>query len=292
MTTPAGNRHELTKEELDQVLSTFEIPTCPAMVAEVMKEARKDAPDMRRLATSITGDVGMSAITLKMANSALFRSGAPINNVQRALDRLGTRNVLSVVLGVALRSSMMGLPPAFIDRFWTRSSIMAQSAGFLARQLYGISPDAAYTYALFHDAAIPLMLKRFPDYPKLIDGARARGETRIQAERQLPCTHPIIGSLLVRNWGLPPEVAQAIRFHHEDDIYELDAASISGEALSLIAIGQVIEHVLTDVLPDEEVEVSSEAFERAMAHLGIPLEDRDAMLEMVKKIADEATSQT
>lgn len=284
-----GDSHQLTKAELDQVLAAFEIPTCPAMVAEVMAEARKEDPDVRKLAAAITADVGMSAITLKMANSALFRAGAPINNVHRALDRLGMRNVLSVVLGVALRSSMMGLPASFIDRVWSRTSIMAQSCGILARQLYGISPDEAYTYALFHDAAIPLMLKRFPDYPQIIAEAAARGETRIQAERCLPCTHPIIGALLVRNWGLPQDVSLAIRFHHEPDVYELNEASVPPAALALIAVGHVVESVMAEILPDEEDEVGDSLFAAAMDYLGMPMEDRDAIADVVRKaIADAA----
>lgn len=283
------NAHQLSKQELDQVLATFEIPTCPAMVAEVMAEARKEEPDVRKLAAAITADVGMSAITLKMANSALFRAGATVNNVHRALDRLGMRNVLSVVLGVALRSSMMGLPSAFIDRVWSRTSIMAQSCGFLSRQLYGIPPDEAYTYALFHDAAIPLMLRRFPDYPRLIAEAAARGENRIKAERQLPCTHPIIGALLVRNWGLHNDVSLAIRFHHEPDVYALSESSLPGSALSLIAVGQAVEHVMAEVIPDEDDEVGEELFAQAMQHLGMPMEDRDAIADVIRKaIADAA----
>ncbi|HWT54237.1 MAG TPA: HDOD domain-containing protein [Rhodocyclaceae bacterium] len=282
--------HQLSKQELDQVLSTFEIPTCPAMVAEVMAEARKDEPDIRKIAAAITADVGMSAITLKMANSALFRSGSSINNVHRALDRLGMRNVLSVVLGVALRSSMQGLPSAEIERVWARTSILAQSCGILARNLYGIPPDEAYTYALFHDAAIPLMLKRFPNYPKLIAEAAARGESRIQAERQLPCTHPIIGSLLVRNWGLPLDVSLAIRFHHEPDVYTLSDETLPGTALSLIAVGQVVEQVMTEVMPDQEDEVGEAMFIEAMRHLGMPLEERDSIADIVRKSIADASA--
>lgn len=289
MNEQAENAYQLTKEELDQVLSTFEIPTCPAMVAEVMAEARKDDPDVRKLAAAISADVGMSAITLKMANSAMFCSGAPLHNVHRALDRLGMRNVLSVVLGVALRSSMVGLRADFIEKVWLRTSAMAQSAGILARRLHGISADSAYTYALFHDAAIPLMLKRFPEYPKLIADAAARGESRIQAERQLPCTHSVIGALLVRNWGLPQEVSLGIRFHHEGDIYTLSEETLPESALSLIAIGHVVEHVLAEILIDEEDEVGAALFEQAMTHLGMSMDDKDMVADVVKKSIDDAT---
>lgn len=185
---------------------------------------------------------------------------------------------------------MMGLPSAFIDRIWSRTSIMAQSCGFLARQLYGIPPDEAYTYALFHDAAIPLMLRRFPDYPRLIAEAAARGENRIKAERQLPCTHPVIGALLVRNWGLPNDVSLAIRFHHEPDVYTLSEDSLPGSALSLIAVGQVVEHVMAEVIPDEDDEVGEELFVQAMQHLGMPMEDRDAIADVIRKSIDDASS--
>jgi HD-like signal output (HDOD) protein len=38
-----------------------------------MKEAQKDEPDLKRLADVISGDPGMSAAALKLANSPLLR---------------------------------------------------------------------------------------------------------------------------------------------------------------------------------------------------------------------------
>ena len=57
-----------------RVFRTVEILACPGIVTEVMAEAQKDA-DLRRLAVNIAGDIGTSAMTIKLANSPLFRGG-------------------------------------------------------------------------------------------------------------------------------------------------------------------------------------------------------------------------
>lgn len=272
--SPDKRHHDVSPEDLDRVFKTIEIPTCPAVALEAMAEAQKDEPNLKNLAKTIAGDVGLTATTLKLANSPLFRAGGPVTNINRALERLGTRNVVCVVVGVALRSSMAGLPAAIVEKFWTRAAGLAVAAGMIARRQYGISPDAAYIYALFHDAAIPLMMRRFENYVPLMEACRERGQPLIEAEESLfPCTHPIVGSLLVRNWGLPPIVGQAIRFHHDPDLYDLSDKTLPGMALSLIAVTQVAEHLLCVKLQEQDLEVGENLFHRALAYLGISDDD-------------------
>ncbi len=128
------------------------------------------------------GDVGMSAAALKLANSPLFRVGPPVTGVLKALERLGTRNTICVVVSVALRTTMAGLSTAYIEKFWNRTQSLALGAGLIARRQYGVSPDAAYTYALFHDAGIPLMMRRYPDYEKVLHDCYATGRLIVDAE--------------------------------------------------------------------------------------------------------------
>jgi HD-like signal output (HDOD) protein len=262
---------ELSHEDLQKVMSTIDIPVCPAYVTEAMAEAQKDEPDIKRLATAIANDAGMSASALKLANSPLFGSRQPVAGVRQAVERLGTKNVVCVVVASALRSSMAnGLPAEWLESFWQRISFLALVCSTVARRQYGISPDAAYTFALFHDAAIPLMMKRFTTYGAMLDKCRAEGRLLVEAEAELfPCTHPIVGSLLVRNWGLPPMLGKAIRFHHEHDVYDLPDATLPGGALSLIAVTHVAEHLCSAAMGEADLEVGVDLFERALGHLGI-----------------------
>jgi len=215
---PENKTYELSHEDLQKVMSSIDIPVCPAIVTEAMMEAQKDEPDLNRLAGLIANDAGLSAAALKLANSPLYGGGSKISGVRKAVDRLGTKNIVCVVVSVALRNSMQGVPAAWLEDFWKRTTLLAIASSLIAKRQFGISPDAAFTYALFHDAGIPMMMRRFANYGEMIEKARQEGKLLADAEEEFfPCSHPIIGSLLVRNWGLPPLLGQAIRFHHEGD---------------------------------------------------------------------------
>lgn len=285
---PQNNNHELSHEDIQKVMATVEIPTCPAMLTIAMQEGQKDEPDLKRLAEIITNDAGMSAAALKLANSPLCGSGNRISSVRKAVERLGTRNTVCVVVASALRSSITGLPAVWLEQFWKRTMLLALASSLIARRQYGISPDAAYTYALFHDAAIPLMMRRFPDYAGLLEKCRREGSMLNEAEEKyFPSTHPIVGSLLVRNWGLPPILGQAIRFHHEKDAYDVPDRTLPGGALSLIAVTQVAEHLLGEVLNDD-IEVGDYLFERALDFLGISGDDLDELRSRVASAIEDA----
>lgn len=275
--------YDLSPEDLEHVFKTIDIPTCPAIVTEVMAEAQKDDPDIKKLAKTIAKDVGMAALAIKLANSPLFRTSKAVSDVPTALARLGIRNIVCVVVAVALRASMTGLSAAWVEKFWNHAAVVATAAGLIARKQYGISPDAAYTYALFHDSAIPLLMRRFDNYTQVVELSRERGQLLIDAENEFfPCTHPIVGSLLVRNWGLPPILGQAIRFHHEADVYDLHDKALPGGALSLIAVTHVAERLTSESPDGVDLEVSDNHYDRALEYLGISeceLEDIAEKLE-------------
>lgn len=285
---PQDNHKELSHDDMQKVMSTVDIPACPTFVTEAMTEAQKDEPDLAKLAAIIANDAGMSATALRLANSPLYRGANPVTGLRQAVDRLGTKNIVCVVVATALKSAMGGLPPAWLDAFWRRTSILAMAASMIARRQFGISADAAYTYTLFHDAAIPLMMKRFDNYEDLLEQCRVAGRLIVEAEDELyPCTHPIVGSLLVRNWGLPSLLGQAIRFHHEKDAYDLPDRTLPGGALSLIAVTQVAERLVAEANSEPDLEVGDDLFVHAQDYLGISDNEMDELRTRIAQAIDE-----
>ena len=188
-----------------------------------------------------------------------------------------------------MRSSISGLPSAWLEDFWRRSTLLAVIAALIAKRQFGISADAAYTYTLFHDAAIPLMMKRFPEYEQVLDKCKAEGKLIVEAEEAFfPCSHPVVGSLLVRNWGLPPLLGQAIRFHHEADAYDLPDRTLPGGALSLIAVTHVAEHLAAEALGYSDLEVGQTLYERALGYLGIEESEMDELRSRVTTAIEES----
>lgn len=272
----------LSAEEIDHVFNNIDIPTCPAIVSMAMTEAQRDEPDLRKLVVAIEKDVGMSALTIKLANSPLFRTNQPVSRVSVALARLGIRNVVCIIIAAALRNCMSGVDAKWLEKFWSHTSLVATAAGMVARKQYGIAPDAAYTFALFHNSAIPLLRKRFDNYIEVMNMAMRDNIQLIDVEEKFfPCTHSIAGALLVRNWGLPAIIAQSIRFHHEKDVYQLPETSLPGSAVSLIAVTHVAERLLANPNENINFEVSDIHYQHALAHLGISEEELQEIRELL-----------
>ncbi|MDD4912287.1 MAG: HDOD domain-containing protein [Sideroxydans sp.] len=278
---------ELSHEQIEQVFNNIDIPTCPAIVSMAMAEAQKDEPDIRKLTTAIEKDVGMSALTIKLANSAMFRTNQPISLVSVALGRLGIRNVVCVVVAAALRNCMTGVDEKWLETYWNNASLVATAASMIARKQHGIAPDTAYTFALFHDSAIPLLRKRFDNYCEVLTSAVNDQRELIDVEEEnFPSTHPVVGSLLSRNWGLPSIIGQAIRFHHDKDVYNLPESTLTSEAVSLIATIHIAERLLSLNTEDLVIEVSNYHYKQALDYLSISDEDLE---EIRESLADEGT---
>lgn len=277
-----SDQRNLSDNDIQKVLSNIDIPSCPDIVAKTMTEAQKDEPDMDQLARLITNDAGMSAAALKLANSAIFSRGNPVSSIRNAIDRLGMKNLVCVVVASALRNAFSGISAEWLDSFWRDTMNTAAVATAIARTLYGISPDATFTYALFHDAAVPLMAKRFPEYLDVLRNSLESGQMLVPAEAgYFPCTHPIVGSLLTKNWGLPTEMGLAIRFHHDEEAYALPETTLPGAALSYIAVIQIAERLACEISGKPDIEVGPALFEKAIGHFGISWEDLDDLRTLV-----------
>lgn len=274
----------LSHEDVHQVIKTVDIPSCPGVLGQVMAEAQRDEPDLQKLSRIITSDVGLTALSLRFANSSLFRRGDRITSVRGAIAHLGTMNVVCILAAAALREALRGPSPAFLHEFWSRTSALATGAGLLARRHHGVPVDAAFMYAMFHDAGMPLMLCRYPDYADKLAACRRDGRMFIDTENAYyPCTHPIIGALLVRHWGIDESLIAAIRLHHDVVAYDLPETELPSRSLTLMALTQVAEALLSSVLGEPDLEVGDALLARAAAHLGIGQADMDVLREDIER---------
>jgi HD-like signal output (HDOD) protein len=226
------------------------IPPCPVILNRFMAEAEKDDPDYHRLASIIGTDVGLSAGLIKTANSPYFGMRQRVRSVNEALAVLGLNTASRAVAGIVLRNAFPHVPN--LERFWDASSRIARLSGWLAQHLEirGLRPDDAYTFGLFRDCGIPVLLGRFPNYEAVLTAANREtklGFTDIE-NAELPTNHAMIGCILAQSWWLPDEICLAIRNHH--DVAELESATSGLPMLSrrLIAVAQLSEHILQQQL--------------------------------------------
>ncbi len=233
---------QLLDEEADLIIRELGIPPCPAILTRLLKEMRQDEPDFGAIAKLITADVGLAAAMLKTVNSPFFGLRTKATSVQQALSLLGLRNVIQIVTGALLR---MAFPESSddLDHYWERSAGIAQVAARLARPLAGMDRDDVYTFALFRDCGIPLMLRKYPKYSGFLNDTLATAARPFtQVEQVLFKTdHARVGSALASSWMLPDATSAAILYHH--DYAALENGQLAEASCKLVAIGLVSEYL-------------------------------------------------
>jgi len=145
------------------------IPPCPAILDRFMTEVGKDEPDYKRLASIIATDVSISASLIKTANSPFFGLRQRVRSANEALMVLGMKNSSRAIAGIILRKSFPNLPN--LERFWDASARIARLSGWLVQRLdiRDLRSEDAYTFGLFRDCGIPVLLGRFQNYEVLMN---------------------------------------------------------------------------------------------------------------------------
>lgn len=235
--------------ELETALREIGIPPRPLILEKIAHEARSEYPDFNHMAGLIGRDVGLAASLIKTANSPFYGYRQKTRSIREALLMLGLNTTANTIAGLMLRRAFP--PQMALQRFWDSADLTAQLSGWLVQQLGtrgGIRAEDAYTYGLFRDCGIPILMRRFADYPRLLARANENAVDAFTAVERaaLPTQHAAVGGLMAQDWMLPETTYLAIRQHH--DLAALtDAAALPGASRRLIALAQTAEKLIQDL---------------------------------------------
>ncbi len=211
-------RHRLNKG--------VELPVLPEIARELILLRNRTNVDIPDLVAIVQKDAVLSAQLLRQARMSIYGYGERIQTVDDAIKQvIGFDSALHLALGLSagksLRIEQGG--PLGMKNLWLNSLQTAVLVHALAKELPVVSrPNLGLSYlaGLMHDIGYLLIGSLYPlEFEKLnrvtveIDDIHAR-------EREFQCiglTHDMIGSMLLRNWGLPEEIIVAAAEHHFPD---------------------------------------------------------------------------
>jgi putative nucleotidyltransferase with HDIG domain len=162
-----------------------------------------------------------------------------IASLREAVLRIGQRH-LSEVLLRACAGPMLdrGLPPYALPRrvAWRHAATASAAARSLALGLNAGAAEEAGIAGLLHDVGKMVLTSVVPEAAaEAVSIARSRRISVWQAEeRVLGFHHGAVGAALLRSWGLPDAVVDAVRTHHQPEqtrnplatvVYLADAAA-------------------------------------------------------------------
>ncbi|MEO9275707.1 HDOD domain-containing protein [Marinomonas sp. 5E14-1] len=235
----------LNESELKHILQGISIPPQPQILVDLQMEWAMPDPDMGFISSAISQDVSLSAAVLKFVNSAHFNLTTKITSIQQAVMMLGTDRLASILNSIAVKSELSDDNIKSLHNFWDTATDVATISASIADQLNFKFKDECYALGLFHNAGIPLMLKRFDGYKEVLQqGYQDPNFLLTDLENQaFKTNHSVVGYFLAKSWGLPKSCCSVIAKHHRIDRLFNNRVPGDGLYLTFAAILKMAEHI-------------------------------------------------
>ncbi len=237
-----------TDRELDMALAfgplrDIVIPPCPELLVALRKEMGKADPEPQVIAEIAGRDVAMAASLIRTANSPFYGRSRAVTSVSEALGLLGVRVAEKLLTAFLVRNAIPINSPV-LEHFWDTSARRAIAMAHIARELYGVDAELAYTCGLFYHVGMPILMQGVPGYAGSLAEALARQDRSFtDTENAVHRTdHAVVGALVARTWRLPSPIYQAVRFHH--DFTVLRATTVLPEVRTLVAMALVADYLV------------------------------------------------
>jgi putative nucleotidyltransferase with HDIG domain len=193
-------------------------PSMPAAAAKLLSLLENSDTTAMQIEEILRFDPGLTANVLKLTNSASFGLPSKVGSVRQAFVLMGSKKLVQLVLASCVHS-VMEKPVAGYDlpfgELWRHAIAVSVAAEALVMELKISAPDVVFTAALLHDVG-KLVLGGFVNDELEEIEDQATGEISFEAAEQcvLGTNHAEIGALILKNWSFPPEIVEAVQWHH------------------------------------------------------------------------------
>ncbi len=200
------------KQDLEEVTDLISLPEVYLKIQRLMDDEASDISDFSRI---ISVDPNLSARVLRVVNSAYFGLAEPVDNMSRALNMLGLKQLHNMVLSASAVSSL-DLPNDILplQPFWHNSLYVGVLTQMMAEQLGLERTDRLFIAGLLHDIGHLVMCAKLPDHAReAIRFSLQSGRPIHECQQQLfDCHYGEIGAMLLENWKLPVELQTLVRY--------------------------------------------------------------------------------
>ncbi len=197
------------------------LPSPPQVFNQLLDICSDPNSSIGDLAYIIGIDAVLTSKLIMAANTAAFEISEPINNLQQAIGLIGLDQVKTMVLTSSIQQLFAGLintRKKTVCNTWVDSLYCAVFAQAIAEATnYKQTHDAYLAGLLLHFGQIVLDTKFHGQYRDILDEEKQDELVRKEIHR-FGVNHSELGACIVERWSsLNPSIADAIRFHHEDE---------------------------------------------------------------------------
>ena len=198
----------------------FELPLPGPTYQKVQRFMGEKNLDIREVEKLINYDQSLTIRVLRMANSAFYRGWQKVATVREAIMRLGTNEVMNILLLIAQRENFSAQDPwvsKMMHKLWQHSVASAVGAQWIARNCrFRSLQQEAFVGGLLHDVGMSFLMT-------VVEKIKLKGGSGLpldeEAIRQvLNVLHTENGYSLLNKWHLPEAYCSVARNHHREEI--------------------------------------------------------------------------
>ncbi len=202
----------------DRILRLNQLYSLPDVTVQCLRIA--DRPQAaRKFAAAMGESTVVSAVVLRLCNAPLRELSNPMRNIAEAVERLGLPAVRAMLLAATVREAFQRPEPGQVldlTQFWRHSVETALTAQMLAERSGCQPPQEAFASGLLHDVGLLLMAHVFGE------GYRAFLHSELPSQDWVPhendrfgIDHAEAGSWWCQTQGIPENICEAVRRHHD-----------------------------------------------------------------------------
>ncbi|MBK1691969.1 HDOD domain-containing protein [Ectothiorhodospira mobilis] len=252
------------------------LPALPEVATRMQAAMNDPEIDAARLARIVQTDMAVTGGLLKAAKSARYGGSSPIHNVRDAIVRMGFDTTRQLVTAIALKQVFRTQIPAIRQRMrtlWERSVHVSALSHILARHGHGFDAEHAMLAGLLHQVGmVPLLDDLARLHPDLPEGER---------EEILQHLHPVVGELVINDWGLDADIVQVVC---EGGRWDRNGTR-PPDYCDVVLVAQLYYLAHTDDPARGDVPRYDQV--PAYAKLGLPEPDRELKLDLFEEAREE-----
>jgi putative nucleotidyltransferase with HDIG domain len=194
-----------------------DLPPLPAVVMKALEMTLDPDASARNLQLLISQDQALSAKILRIVNSAMYPLRREVSTVSHAVAVLGIETVKSVLMAASVDHVFQTAKDLGTKLMSDHSWGAALAARAIARRVRYENPEEALIGGLMHDIGKPVLLQNLrARYIEIISEVY-KGESSFHQMELLAFgfSHAHVGALLAKRWNFPPQLVEAVGYHHD-----------------------------------------------------------------------------
>jgi len=205
---------DILRDYMDGCLrdSNLDLPMLAQAVSEIVEMCNATETNATQISRALHSDQSLAGHVLRVSNSPLYRPQTPITSLQQAVTRLGLAQIIEIALTVSLRARVFTTERHMdlVRRLWKCSV----ATGCFAKEVARVQRrhiESTFLCGLFHNVGKPVVLDALTKFEETAGRAVPMETVNLVIEEY----HVRAGSKLVREWNLPPHVAEAVDHHQK-----------------------------------------------------------------------------